>query len=354
MTKREIGTWWAAGFGLLALFLWGFAEVLAPFLFGAAIAYLAHPLVDRLDRAGTGRVIATLLVTLLFVVGVLVALVLLVPLLLDQAQRLVANAPGYLAQAGGWLEARLDALFPDLTGTEGWFVPREEGWGEAARAWSLQALRGVLTGSLAVVDALAVAVITPIVAFYLLLDWDQVERTVDGLLPRRHAPTIRMLARQIDRVLARFLRGQLTVCLVLGAFYAIALTAVGLDFALVVGVFAGIISFVPFLGSAVGLVLSVGLAIAQFWGDWWMIGLVAGIFIAGQLVEGNVLTPLLVGGEVGLHPVWLIFALSAFGYAFGFAGLLVAVPVAAALGVVARWAVARYQESDLYTGGASE
>jgi predicted PurR-regulated permease PerM len=179
---------------------------------------------------------------------------------------------------------------------------------------------------------------------------------VDDLLPREHAGTIRRLALEIDRTLASFVRGQLTVCLILGTFYSVALLAVGLQFGLVVGAIAGLITFIPYVGALVGGILAIGLALFQFWGDagsttdWLSIGLVAGIFVLGQFLEGNVLTPKLVGGSVGLHPVWLLFALSAFGAIYGFVGMLVAVPVAAALGVVARFAIREYQASMLYTG----
>jgi len=214
--------------------------------------------------------------------------------------------------------------------------------------------RWAFLGSPQPFDFLSVVVITPIVAFYLLLDWDRAVASIDSVLPRRHVDTIRELAREIDATLSAFLRGQLLVCVILGSFYAIALTVAGLPFGALVGIFAGIISFVPFVGSMVGLLLSVGIAMAQFWGEWWHIALIAGIFLFGQAVEGNVLTPLMVGERVGLHPVWLIFSLSAFGYVFGLPGLLVAVPLAASIGVVARWGLKQYQQSQLYTGQSEE
>jgi len=184
----------------------------------------------------------------------------------------------------------------------------------------------------------------------MLYDWDNMVAKVDHLLPRDHAPTIRKLASEIDRTMAGFIRGQGTVCLILGAYYAIALMAVGLNFGLVVGFIAGALTFIPYVGALVGGVLALGLALFQFWGDWFWIILVWAIFQSGQFVEGNILTPRLVGSSVGLHPVWLIFALSAFGTLFGFVGLLVAVPVAASIGVVARFAISRYRSSLLYKG----
>jgi predicted PurR-regulated permease PerM len=175
---------------------------------------------------------------------------------------------------------------------------------------------------------------------------------IDSLLPRDHAPVIRRLARDIDKTLASFIRGMGTVCLILGTYYAIALMLVGLQFGLVVGFIAGLVTFIPYLGALLGGALAIGLALFQFWGDWVSIGLVAGIFMLGQTLEGNFLTPKLVGNSVGLHPVWLILALSVFGSLFGFVGMLAAVPIAAALGVVARFATEQYRESVLYKGTA--
>jgi predicted PurR-regulated permease PerM len=193
-------------------------------------------------------------------------------------------------------------------------------------------------------------VVVPVVTFYMLMDWDHMVERIDQMLPRDHAPTIRRLAREIDSALAAFVRGQLSVCALLGTFYALALMLAGLQFGLVVGAIAGAITFIPYVGSLVGGSLAIGLALFQFWGDWLSIGMIAGIFAFGQFVEGNILTPKLVGNSVGLHPVWLIFALSAFGSLFGFAGMLVAVPVAAAIGVFTRFGIEQYQASLLYKG----
>jgi predicted PurR-regulated permease PerM len=188
------------------------------------------------------------------------------------------------------------------------------------------------------------------------MDWHRLTAAIDDLLPRDHRDTILEITRDLDSVLAGFVRGQLTVCLLLGSFYAISLMVVGLKFGLLIGLFAGLISFIPFVGSITGGVISLGVAVAQFWGDPVWIAVVAAIFVVGQAVEGNFLTPKLVGGQVGLHPVWLLFALSAFGALFGFVGMLVAVPAAAAIGVVGRFLINKYKRGRLYrgegTGGA--
>jgi predicted PurR-regulated permease PerM len=201
-----------------------------------------------------------------------------------------------------------------------------------------------------VIGALLFIVVVPVVAFYMLLDWDRLIARIDALLPRDHAPVIRELASEINRVLAAFVRGQLSVCLVMGTFYAITLMLAGLQFGLIVGAIAGAITFIPYVGALVGGALAIGLALFQFWGDWMSLGIVAVIFAVGQFLEGNVITPRLVGNSVGLHPVWLLFALSAFGSLFGFVGMLVAVPVAASIGVFARFGSARYTGSLLYRG----
>jgi predicted PurR-regulated permease PerM len=190
-----------------------------------------------------------------------------------------------------------------------------------------------------------------VVAFYLLHDWDRMVETIDGWVPRQHREIVRALAREIDVVLAGFVRGQTAVCLILGSFYAAGLSLAGLNFGLLIGLVSGVISFIPYVGSMTGLVLAVGVAIAQFWPAWTPILVVAGIFFVGQFFEGYVLGPKLVGESVGLHPVWLMFALFAFAYLFGFVGMLVAVPLAAAAGVLARFALRQYRASPLYTGG---
>ncbi len=190
--------------------------------------------------------------------------------------------------------------------------------------------------------------VTPVVAFYLLYDWDRMIGRIDALLPREHAETIRALGRDINVAIGGFVRGQGALCLLLGLFYAISLTVVGLNFGFLIGSLAGVISFIPYVGSIVGFFLSVGVALVQFWPDWIWVGVVVGIFAVGQFLEGNILQPRLVGSSIGVHPVWLMFALFAFGSLFGFVGVLLAVPVTAAIGVLVRFAVERYRLSALY------
>jgi predicted PurR-regulated permease PerM len=207
---------------------------------------------------------------------------------------------------------------------------------------------------MALVSVVSLFVVTPVVAFYMLLDWDRMVAVIDSWVPRDHVGTVRAIARDINTATAGFVRGQGTLCLVLGAMYATGLTLTGLNFAILIGLFAGLISFIPYVGSLTGLVLAVGVAFVQFWPDWTMIVAVAVVFFIGQFIEGNILQPRLVGKSVGLHPVWLMFALFAFGALFGFVGLLIAVPASAAVAVLVRFAIARYLESPLYKGRATE
>ena len=223
-------------------------------------------------------------------------------------------------------------------------------FGETLKSKTGDVLETVLASLGSALNIVVLLVIVPVVAVYLLLDWDRMIARIGELLPRDHAPTIKRLAGEIDAVLASFVRGMGTVCLILGTYYAVALMLAGLQFGLIVGFIAGLVTFIPYLGALIGGSLAIGLALFQFWGDWAHIGLIAGIFAVGQVTEGNFLTPKLVGSSVGLHPVWLLLALSVFGALFGFVGMLIAVPVAAALGVLARFATSLYLDSRLYTG----
>jgi len=211
-------------------------------------------------------------------------------------------------------------------------------------------LSSVWNSGLALVNIISLLVVTPVVAFYLLYDWDKMVGKVDSWIPRDHQQTVRGIFKDIDKAVAGFIRGQGSLCLVLGLFYGISLTIAGLNFGLLIGLFAGLISFIPYVGSMLGLIVAVGVALVQFWPDYFAVGIIASIFVIGQFLEGNVLQPKMVGKSIGLHPVWLMFALFAFGTLFGFVGLLIAVPASAAVAVLVRFVLGRYLESELYTG----
>ena len=336
---------------LFFLAVWLLSDILLPFVAGMAIAYFLDPVCDRLERAGLSRTLATVLVTAIFVILLLAVIGVAVPVLvgelLDFAERLPAiwdAARRNMMELVQSLEARMGASLV----TE---AQRSlSGSGDKVFGWAAEVLGKLVSGGAALVNLASLVFITPVVTFFLLRDWDRMVAKIDGLLPRQHADTIRDLARQVDATLAGFVRGQATVCLILGTFYALGLTLVGLEFGLLIGLMAGLISFIPFVGAIVGLVASVGLALIQF-DDWTLIAATAGIFFAGQAIEGNFLTPKLVGDRVGLHPVWVIFGLLAGGSLFGFVGVLLSVPVAAIIGVGVRFALARYRASQLYGGG---
>jgi len=348
VSARRQAQFWGIGLLVLALMLWLLGSTLLPFLLGAGLAYFLDPVADRLEDLGLSRIVATSVIAITVVVAFAALLLFAVPALIEQVQGLVVAIPTYIDQLTGFLGRRYPQIFGEHS-----LLMRNLGEIESAlRDNGMTMLNQVLAGSLEVLNFIFLLVVAPVVAFYLLLDWDRMVAKVNAILPRAHAPTIRRLAREIDAVLAGFVRGQLTVCLVLGAYYAVALMVIGLQFGFLIGMTAGLIAFIPYVGSVVGLTLSVGIALFQFWDDKVWILATLGVFLFGQFVEGNILQPNLVGKSVGLHPVWLLLALSVFGALFGFTGLLVAVPLAAALGVIGRFLLERYMESPIYTGRA--
>ena len=346
LTVRQQVQYWLVAALMLFLVLYLIGNVMLPFLLGGAVAYMLDPLADRLQRLGMNRVWATVAITLLGLILFVVLALLVIPTLVKQTNGLIATAPQLVAQFQAFVTERC----PSILEADSTLRQSLSSIGSQIQSRGGQLVQGLIASALSVVNGLVLLVLVPVITFYLLLDWDRMVARVDALLPREHAPVIRQIARDIDATLSSFIRGQGTVCLILGTFYAVALMLVGLQFGLVIGAVAGLITFIPYVGALVGGVLAIGLALFQFWSEPWWIGVVAGIFVAGQFIEGNILTPNLVGSSIGLHPVWLIFALSAFGTLFGFVGMLVAVPVAAALGVITRFGIERYKDSHLYQG----
>ncbi|MCE4225479.1 AI-2E family transporter [Methylobacterium sp. C25] len=338
--------------GVLVFLLYALREVMLPFVAGLALAYLLDPLADRLERLGLGRLAATLIILAGFVVGLIVLLIIVVPLAAGQVASLVNALPGMISKLQGIIVERAGPLIEKVGGQDvvnelqnsvGSLV------GQGGQ-WFLAFLGSIWSGSQALISIASLLVITPVVAFYLLHDWDRMIAALDRWVPARHRETTRRLAREIDQAVTGFVRGQSLVCLILGTFYALGLFCVGLNFGVLIGLISGFLTFIPFVGSLTGFLLSVGVALVQWWptGDWLHIGLTVGVFLIGQFLEGNVISPKLVGDSVGLHPVWLMFALLAFGTLFGFLGLLLAVPVAASIGVIVRFGVERYLQSRLY------
>ena len=345
--------YWGFAAAAFLVLLWFLGDVILPFVLGGAIAYCLDPIADRLERAGASRTLAVATITIVAILIFVLLILLVIPTLMQQTAQLIDTAPDLFERLQNFLTQR----FPSLMDSESTIRQQLLAIGEAIQSKGGELVNGLVSSALGLINVIVLLIVVPVVAFYLLLDWDNMVAKVDELLPRDHAPTVRQLARDMDKTLASFIRGQGTVCLILGTYYAIALMLAGLKFGLIVGFIAGLITFIPYVGALVGGVLAVGLALFQFWGgdgsgdtNWLRIGIVAGIFMFGQFIEGNVLTPKLVGNSVGLHPVWLLLALSVFGSLFGFVGMLVAVPVAAMLGVIARYGVERYKESSLYRG----
>jgi predicted PurR-regulated permease PerM len=348
--KRQV-IFWLIALVFLVLFLMVFSSILLPFIAGMALAYFLDPVADRLERWGLSRLMATIVILIVFVVLLALSLMIIIPLLATQAADFFEKLPGYITSLQSLVAGFNPDLLPSWIGSQMDTIKQSFSSILAEGAGFLGTVMKQLWNSgMALVNIVSLFVITPVVAFYLLLDWDRMIAKVDSWVPRDHVANVRRLAAEMDASVAGFVRGQGSICIILGLFYGIGLSFAGLNFGLLIGLFAGLISFIPYVGSLIGLVLSVGVALVQFWPDYWMIILVACIFFIGQFVEGNILQPKLVGSRVGLHPVWLMFALVAFGAIFGFVGLMIAVPAAAAVGVLVRFALERYLDSDLYHG----
>ena len=345
---------WFGAAALAPLLLFLLRDVLPPFLLGAGAAYFLDPLCDRLERRGFSRTAATCIVTAGFFLLVLLALALALPVLLAELRGLLPKLQGYAATARGLAlsfaeTARDNPLGLDITD-----------WTEKFSGIALDAVRNaagiasrLLVGMAGFLDIATMLVLTPVVTFYMLRDWDRIVSHVESWIPRPNLADARGLARDADFVLGGFLRGQLLVCLVLGLFYATGLTLAGLDFGFAIGLATGLLSFIPWFGMLAGFALGMIVAVLQF-GAWMPVAVIAGVFAAGQVLEGYVLTPRLLGSRVGLHPVWILFALMAGGSLAGFSGMLVAVPVAAVCGVGARFLLARYRNSTLYAAGKDD
>jgi predicted PurR-regulated permease PerM len=340
----------AAGLGIgLLVTLWVFSPILTPFVLAAVIAYFLDPPATRLTRIGIPRGLSALLMILALVALALLCLLLLYPLLIAQVTVLLQQLPSYVLGIGEAVREALAALSERL-GPDVFDARLQDlavGQAGAIISYLGTALARMISGGIALFSVFTLVTVTPVVAFYLLRDWPHMLARIDAWLPRRSAATLRQLARDTDRVLSAWLRGQLLCCALLAIYYAAALTAVGLELGLTVGLVAGILSFIPYVGSITGLIIAMALALAQF-GTWNGVLVVLAVFITGQIVEGYIIYPRLLGNRVELHAVWVIFALFAGGVALGFLGVLLAVPLAAVIGVIARYWLRRYIESPLY------
>ena len=352
MTGRDSRRWQLLAIAaVIAYLVYLLAPVLMPFAIAAMLAYLGDPLADRLERLGAGRTLAVTIVFVLLLLVTVGALLLLIPLISRQVDNLIQNLPRYgewiRNTALPWLQARL-RLDPHMFDTGRLVDAVKEHIG------SIGSVLGKLSRSgVGVLMWMTNLVLVPVVAFYLLRDWDRLVAWVDAMLPRSVQPTVARLARESDKVLGAFVRGQMLVMLALGLFYGAGLALVGLSVGPLIGMVAGLLSFVPYLGFIIGFAAAVIAVLVQY-GDWAHLLLVCGVFAVGQLLEGYVLVPKLVGDKIGLHPVAVIFAVLAGGYLFGFLGVLLALPAASVIMVLLRYLLERYRLSELYTEARSD
>ena len=351
--QRQVSIWLIV-LAVLIAFMWLFKDILLPFIAGIVLAYFLDPVDDALERTGLPRLAATLAIVLASALVLVFVLLLVVPMIGEQLSNFAARLPSDIAAlinlfdtlAPDWLKQALERTGSTLPASASEIASKAVGWLGTL-------VTSIWSGGKALFNMLSLLVITPLVTFYMLNDWDRMVAKVDGWVPREHVETVRSIARDINKAMAGFIRGQGTVCLLLGIFYAVGLIAMGLNFGLLIGLPAGALSFIPFVGAAVGGLLAIATGLVQFWPDWWNIALVVAIFAAGQFMEGNFLSPKLVGNSIGVHPVWVMFALLAFGLLFGFAGVLLAVPLAAAIGVLSRFLLNQYLSSKLYLGSSA-
>ena len=334
--------------------VWMLGPSLTPFVLAALLGWLGDPLVDRLERAGRSRPLAVTIVFVLMSLVLALGLIILVPMIEKQVVTLITGLPEYrdwfMEKAVPWIEQRTGFALME------WLDPNQvvewvrghwqQAGGVAAAFFGYLSRSGV-----AMIAWIANVLLLPILTFYFLRDWDKLVARVATMIPRDHIGTVSRLANESSDVLSAFLRGQFLVMLALGAIYAIGLSVVGIKLGLLIGVIAGLISFVPYLGAATGIVLALIAAIVQSQGfDWTLLILVGVVFTVGQLLESYVLTPRIVGDRIGLHPVAVVFAVMAGGQLFGFLGMLLALPIAAVANVLLRFATERYTQSDLYAG----
>ena len=340
---------------MTVLGLWLFRGILLPFVLGILLAYLLDPVADKLESWKFSRFWASVVILVLAVAVFITAFLLVVPLALQQAIGLALKLPGYVNQLQQLASERIPELFTSLG--EQRVVQFQNTLAELLNQ-GIGIVGGLLAqvmqSGLTLINALAVMLVTPVVAFYLLLDWDRMSNTFDNMLPRVYAADIRSVLDDIDTAMSGVIRGQGTVMISLSIYYGVALSVAGLNFGIAIGLTTGLLSFVPYVGFLTGFVLSMGVAIVQFWPDGLWIGVIFGIFAVGQFIEANVLYPKFVGNSIGVHPVWLMFALFAFGLIFGLIGIVLAMPMIAITGVLVRFAVKKYKSSVLYLGSAVE
>jgi len=340
--------WWLGTLVALIVVLWLLGPIITPFAVGALVGYFLNPLATRMERIGIPRVVAATVLIITMMTLIAATVIVVVPVLLTEANDLIRAIPDQYEAA----RRALIRIMPGDTIAESAGAASDvvEGVRETLSEAGVTVLGGVITSLNSIVRLVVFWVLMPVVAFYLLMDWQRLVHGVDMLVPRGNLATVRRLARDVDTAISGYLRGVIIVCAILAIYYATLLELAGLDYGLLVGFIAGLVSFIPYIGAFVGGALAIGIAVAQFWEQPVYIAPVVAIFVVGQILEGQILVPRIVGGTINLHPVWLLFAVFAFGYLFGLAGAIAAVPLAAALAVLVRYAVHEYHDSEIYAG----
>jgi predicted PurR-regulated permease PerM len=352
MTLQAQTIFWCLALVAFFILFWIFGSALTPFITGFILAYILHPLVDKIEeKFKLSRMLATVIVTLSSLLLLVLFCLLFVPIFVDQITALVNNVPKYLKHFNEFLSNRLGEDWQQTIdfSTEN-IANHLKGAADSAIGFTGKFVSKLLLTLIGVIKIVTFMIIAPVVAFYMLIDWHQMIAKINSWLPLQYAEKIRTIIYEIDDIQAAFIRGQSLVILVQAAFYIIALSIAGLDYAFVIGLVTGVLTFIPYVGAGLGFVLSFMVAVAQYGFDPVSLGIIATIFAIGQLLEGYVWVPKLVGESVNMHPVWIMFALVAFGNLYGFAGMLIAVPLAAALGVLAKYALLRYTQSTYYRG----
>lgn len=339
---------WAGAAALFVTFIWIFKSVLMPFVLGIVIAYLLNPLVKRFSTRGIKRTTSTILILVVFFVLMTLLVVFTAPIIAKESKDLIAALPGYMDQLFVLIEPYKEWIKANIGGD---YIAESKTFLKENMSKILSVsggiAGGIAAGGQAVLGLLTTLVLTPLVAFFMMKEWPAITGWVEGLIPRQHEKMVQDLITQIDKKLAGFIRGQLTVAFLLGLIYAVALTVADLNYGFLIGITAGLLSIIPLVGSTLGLIVSVAVAWFQA-GTIEYVSIIAAIFVVGQIIEGNILSPKLLGDSVGLHPLWILFALMAGGSLFGILGMLLAVPVAAVVGVFASFGIMQYKKSAFY------
>ena len=326
-----------------AFLLWNISDILAPFILGGILAYLLDPMADKMESFGVPRLLTALTVSLFALFVLMTTAILVIPIIVDQINQIIGFIPYitneiYLVMQKGFKVLNLGQVEDINLGN------LSKNLNEISPIFA----KSIFNSSFAILDFIFLLMVTPIVAIYLLVDWDKIIKEVEKVIPRRLEPTISQIVIEMHKTVASFLRGQFSVCIILAIFYAVSLTALGLESGLLVGLFSGLISFIPLIGAILGGLVALVVSLAQFWQTPEWVGVVLIIFLFGQILEGNLLTPRLVGKSVKLHPLWIIFSVTCFGSLMGWVGVILAVPSAACIAVLVRFYLKIYFETDFY------